>query len=352
MSVINQVLNQLEARGTQLDDERLQVRPVALPRKVYGRWLPGLITLLILLAVFTWRSLSLPQKAGLQAVALTPVAGDVALPTELSSSASRPGLELRAVHGTEGAKKRVAVVIAPVVASVTGSSSSQSSPVHPKVHASVATAASQGKTKNIADSQIIEAQPMKSISPAQQAEVEFRKALVLMQQGRSAEALSGYRAALQSDAKHDAARQALVALLLESQRSNEAEQVLQDGRKNAPEQIGFAMILARLQIQRGELDPAIATLENGLPQARQQAEYQAFYAALLQRKSRHREAVEHYQIALKSVPDRAVWLMGYGLSLQALARTDEAREAYQRALDSSTLSPELQSFVRQKLEGL
>lgn len=194
--------------------------------------------------------------------------------------------------------------------------------------------------------------PLKQVSPAQRADAEFRKGIALMQQGRISEAISSYEIALQLDAGLHAARQALVALLLEGKRGADAERVLQEGQKSRPEQTGFAMLLARLQVERGALDQATATMEKSLPYADNQADYQAFVAALLQRQSRHKEAVNHYQIALQLVPNNGVWLMGYGISLQALQRNEDAKDVFRRALDSQTLAPDLQKFVQQKLKAL
>lgn len=193
---------------------------------------------------------------------------------------------------------------------------------------------------------------MKQVSPAQHAEAEFRKAVALMQQGHIADAIVGYEAVLRLDAGHDAARQALVALLLESKRGVDAGRVLQGGLKNKPEHTGFAMLLARLQVEQGAVEQAAATLEKSLPYADSQADYQAFFAALRQRQNRHKEAIVHYQMALQLVPDNGIWLMGYGISLEAVQRTDDARDAFRRSLESNTLTPELQAFVQQKLRGL
>lgn len=173
-----------------------------------------------------------------------------------------------------------------------------------------------------------------------------------MQQGRVDDAIAGYEAALRLDAAHHAARQALVALLLEAKRNADAERLLQEGLKDRQDQIGFAMLLARLQVERGAIEQAISTLERSLPYAGNQADYQAFIAALLQRQGRHKEAVSHYQLALQLVPNNGVWLMGCGISLQGLQRNAEAKDAYKRALDTQTLSPELQKFVQQKLKEL
>jgi MSHA biogenesis protein MshN len=194
--------------------------------------------------------------------------------------------------------------------------------------------------------------PMKHVSPAQQADAEFRKAAALMQQGRIADALAGYEAALRLDAGHDAARQALVALLLEGKRGTDAERVLQERLDSKPDHTGFTMMLARLQVERGAVASATATLEKALPYANSQPDYQAFLAALLQRQNRNDEAIAHYQIVLQLAPNNGIWLMGYGISLQAVQRNADAKESFKHALDTQTLSPDLRAFVQQKLKGL
>ena len=192
----------------------------------------------------------------------------------------------------------------------------------------------------------------KQISVQQQADNEFRKAVGSMQQGHIDEALAGYEAALRLDAGHDAARQAMVALLLENKRNEDAERVLKDGLKNNIKHSGFAMVLARLQIARESPWSALLTLQKTLPYASQQADYQAFVAALLQRLNRHKEAVAYYQKALQLAPNSGVWLMGEGISLKALQRKEEARNVFKRAMETGALNEDLQAFVMQQLKAL
>ena len=94
----------------------------------------------------------------------------------------------------------------------------------------------------------------------EQAENEYRRATTLLHQGRLAEAQEGFEAALNLYPAYHGARQALVGLLVEGRRPAEAERVLQDGLALAPAQIGFAMALARLQVDRGDAALAAATL--------------------------------------------------------------------------------------------
>jgi len=117
-------------------------------------------------------------------------------------------------------------------------------------------------------------------------------------------------------------------------------------------QLGLGMALARMQVERDELQQAVDTLRIYLPQADNNADYQAFYAALFQRQQRHKEAVNHYQLALRMQPRNGVWLMGYAISLQAVERKEDAKLAYRQALAMQTLSPELSAFVQQKLQEI
>jgi len=190
------------------------------------------------------------------------------------------------------------------------------------------------------------------ISLKQQADNEFHRAYELMQLGRNSEAQTGFETALRLDAGHEAARKSLVSLLLEKRRNADAEHVLQDGLQNNLQNTGFAILLARLQVERNDLAQALATMQKSLPYAQQQADYQAFVAALLQRQNRHKEAISYYEKAVQLKPDSGVWLMGLGISLRAEQRKDEARDAFKHALETRTLNAELQAYVNQQLKEL
>jgi MSHA biogenesis protein MshN len=187
-------------------------------------------------------------------------------------------------------------------------------------------------------------------TPGQRAEGAYRGGLANLQEGRIGEAIASLQKALQIDPRHDAARQTLVGLLIESKRGDEAMRQLQLGLTFDPRQPALAMLLARLQIERGE--SGIETLTRTLPYAAGNGEYQALLAGALQRQQRHREAAEQYQAALRTQPHNAVWWMGLGISLQAEKRNAEALDAFQKAKATGSLSPDLQGFVERKLGQL
>jgi MSHA biogenesis protein MshN len=356
MSVINQVLNQLEQRGAHTTAEQTMVRAVVHTRR--DSMMPLLmIGLVLIVGIAAWQWV-LSRKPDVTAGSVTPKQ------SVATSAAPVPGVSAGAVPAESlvpASRLSFELSSVPLPSTLrSGNSNLESNralKAEPVNGTPVPAARPQPKPKTTDNSKAaaqapVNAAPMKKISATQQADAEFRRAAGLMQQGRIEDAIAGYEAALRLDAGHDAARQALVALLLERKRNADAEKVLLEGLNRKPELTGLTMLLARLQVERGALDQATATLEKSLPFADTQADYRAFLAALLQRQNRNEEAIKQYQIVLQHAPGNGVWLMGYGISLQAMQRNTEAKDAFQHALDTQTLGPELRAFVQQKLKEL
>jgi len=184
-------------------------------------------------------------------------------------------------------------------------------------------------------------------SSSQRAEGEYRRALASLQEGRMIETIASLEQTLRIDPGHEAARQTLVGLLIEAKRPDDAMRQLQLALAQDPRQPALAMLLARLQIERG--GSGIDTLMRTLPYAGADPDYHAFLAGALQREQRHREAAGEYLAALRAVPGNGVWWMGLGISLQAERRNAEALAAFQKAQASGALSQELQAFVERQI---
>lgn len=191
----------------------------------------------------------------------------------------------------------------------------------------------------------------KVTTPAQQALNDYHQAVSLIQQGRVKEAQDQLMNALTTSPNNDDIRQVLVGLLVENKHRTEAMQLLKDGLLLNPQQIGFAIMLARLQLDAGQSVEAMSTLEKSLPYAKQDAAFHGFYAMLLQRTEQHALAVKHYQTAINLDGDDVKWLVGLAVSLQAEGKSQEAMSAYQKA-QSYGLEGELSSFVSLKLKQL
>lgn len=350
MSLINQVLIELENRGTNAPLGEATIRAVPLRKRSYAKLYMFLVLMLVgILAGIRWymeHPIPVVERAVIAVTPLNLVAID---PGAASANASAPvaasdmasaSLPSNNLHGKP-------------LLEVNGEEQPESAPevTKPKKHR---RKLESHQLASNTDDQPTESpeQQLKTISPQQRAENEFRKANLAVQEGRTDEALAGYKNALLIDSSHKDARRAWVGLLISLKRNDEAESVLKKGLRHDPHDASFAMLLARLQVARDDVPMALKTLQKTLPFAEGQADYQAFVAALFQRLNQHEEAVAHYQIALRLVPNSGIWLMGMGISLQAMQRNDDARTAYRRALASNSLNPQLQAFVQNKLKEL
>jgi len=189
-------------------------------------------------------------------------------------------------------------------------------------------------------------------SSRSRAESEFRRAVNLVNQGRIAEGMGGFRRALEIDPGHDAARQTMVALLLEAKRVDEAAASLQEALALNTENTGFAMLLARIMVESNDIPTALFVLQRHAAPPDRNPDFHAFAAALYQRLDRHKEAIEQYQAALRLAPSAGIWWLGLGISFQAVEQPKEALEAFTRAKSAGNLAPDLLGFVEQRLRQL
>ena len=401
MSLINKMLQDLDARGTPAGPSfPSNVTPVAVERRTPSLRLAGagaalVVVVVVALGWFGWHRLHAAQPgqgaamtAASKPVALKPAQGLNGTIVPAPAAPNAPAAKI-APPGAVEAQVAAPVLAAPAPAPAQPDASPadaapELSPKHAhKRHADAATPAKSAavrsrsvppmepdsaearqaryaaaielatretrmarlaKAKGKADTEGLQ-EPT-----AQRAENEYRRALASLQEGRMAEAIASLQLALRVDPGHDAARQTLVGLLVESGRGDEAMRELQLGLARDPRQPALAMLLARLQIEHG--GSGIEVLLRTLPYATGSGDYQAFLGGALQRQGRFREAAEQYQTALRTSPGNAVWWMGLGIALQGDKRNAEAADAFRQAKALGSLSPELQAFVERRLGQL
>ena len=188
--------------------------------------------------------------------------------------------------------------------------------------------------------------------PTERAESEFRAGVAVLKLGRSADAETRFAKALEYDAGHRGARQALIAMHIERGQLEAARKLLQEGLAIDPAQPDFAIALARILVERKDLPGALAALEGSAPAAGEVPEFHVLRGTLLQRLARHGEAAEAYQTALQarsSIPQ--AWV-GLGISLEALNHRPEAADAFRRALLAGPVSADLKTFAEQRIRAL
>jgi MSHA biogenesis protein MshN len=387
MSLINKMLQDLDARGTPAGGPmQVHIKPVArderrLSLPLVGALVAGAVAIAAA-GAFGWRYLHkpavqfkphppvapvrAPQPVAPAPVAPAPPAPAVAAPVAVAPVASQEAAveqdvaEVAAPHKKTrkerreekarlAAEKKEQAALARKERRLAAAQAKEAAEPAPQKQAAAAPR-EEPAPKAKKPARTAPAEQGRQETAAQRAEGAYRHALGSLQEGRVSEAIPALQQALQIEPRHDAARQTLVGLLIEARRGDEAMRQLQLGLTLDPRQPALAMLLARLQIERG--DSGIETLMRTLPYAAGNGEYQALLAGALQRQQRHREAAEQYQAALRTQPQNAVWWMGLGISLQAEKRNAEAVDAFHKAKSSGTLSADLQAFVERKLGQL
>jgi MSHA biogenesis protein MshN len=356
MSLINQMLQDLEQRKVNEGATAAQIRAVGKP----GKWSAGswgwlFFVLLAVAAGTAFWIFGVPAEKAMQPtpspaiVSVQPVATPepatqieetpsvMQLASELSFMPSYPpaGKEIKVAPPAELTPAKQEVLPPPVV--------EKPLPIVAEIK-KPAVAVEPIQPADIS-------KEIRQLNPHQRAENLYRQAYASLQQGRMGEAEESLRQALQLEPRHAAARQALAALLVESRHLDRAEQLLRQGLELLPGNTGYVMMLARIQVERGDVATALATLQRNAP-ASENAEYHGFLAALLQRSERHKEAIDHYLAALRTNSTAGSWLLGLGISLQADGQAGKAAEIFRRARQSGSLSPELQAFAEQRLKQL
>jgi MSHA biogenesis protein MshN len=341
MSLINKMLQDLDARGSAPEQPGSAVRPSpmrerALPLRA-AAIVACFLVLLILAAVLGWRHFAPAPK--LKPLATMPASLPKLAPPA-AVVAAPPPLPAMTPVAVAPAAPATPTADAPAPPRVRQTSAQAASRTHQEARKAISVEAAPASRINAA---------VATPAPPPRAENEYRRALDALQEGRLGEALAGLQQTLLIDPHHQAARETLVRLLLEANRLDEAMRELDQGLLLDPKQPTQAMLLARLQLEKG--GPAIDTLLRTLPYASENGDYQAFLAGVLQRAQRNGESAEHYQLALRKAPQNGVWWMGLGIALQADKRLPEAREAFEHA-KAANLSPELLTFVERKLAQL
>ena len=188
-------------------------------------------------------------------------------------------------------------------------------------------------------------------TPRDRAEAEYRKGEAALAAGHVGEAGEAMQAALRHDPAFIAPRQALLSQLLAQRRLGEAARLLEEGLALQPGQTAWAMSLARVQLELGELARADETLGRFQSQAMHLPEYAGFQGHLKSRLGAHGEAVAHYSRAVRMAPGEGRWWLGLGMALQADGKPADAKEAFRRALATSTLSAELANVAQQQIQN-
>jgi MSHA biogenesis protein MshN len=377
MSIINKMLRELDRRraaGEEGDAAlRSQVRAVAPPPRASGEWFWRVVAMLLFLAA-AWTvwviyqlqprtvATELAQRAAEGTRRRAPPATTVAPAASPAPARTLPGPVAEAQTTTVApAQKpvperlaapietlRLALTIDTPLAPRPRPSADKPSAGAPARLAAPEPVARAGAT---AGSARVEKRDRER-GPGDRAEMEYRRAAMLLNSGRVADAEEALVSALGADRAHQAARQTLIALYLEQRRVDEALRHLQEGLDARPAYSPFAVTLARIHVDRRNYDEALRVLEQSKATAQGSADLHALRGAVLQRQARHAEAADAYRQALSSGVQTGTSWVGLGISLEAMGRLPEAAEAFRRGIATGGLTADVRAYVDQRLPHL
>lgn len=379
MSLINDMLRDLDARNA-ADSERngLANNVRALPNQRERRIHPALLALsmLVLAGGLAWRLLQPvePKHAPAHAKPATVAAPEApAVPATEEAPIPVPPIEQALAHAEPTAPPTALTPTAQAATDLRLETSISNPPAHKPVVAPVdtVTAAAPSTSKvagaapvntappatqpsasakpHSATTAQISKQPTLAASTTEQAEAEYQRAVAALRRGAAGEAGDLLRAALKLNPAHVAARQTLLAQLVEQKQWQNAETLALDGVGLLPHRSDWAMLAARIMYEQGDTDEALDTLNQYAAAGRQNADYQILHALLLQRAGRNADAANCYRTALVLRPNEGRWWYGLGRALDADRRDAEARQAFEKARDTGNLPAELQQSVERRL---
>lgn len=371
MSLLNQVLNDLDRRGA---DANLRgalprdVRPLPPKRELPVRKMFLLTVLAIIVGaggaiagIVLWRDRPLPLapdplvinalNAAVSTMELAAPLTSVAIPAPPLSPATS-GPEVGSQTGRTRADSSVAPATPdkarlPTLRLSTDLSESVSEPA--MGHEKPATEPPRLPAEVPTDTGAIE-KTVLDASPHERADRLYRTALGLMSQGNFQDASSTLRVAIKEDPRHVAARQTLIKYYLDTGASASAQGLLEIGLKTNPDQVTWVLPLARLKIDAKDFLGALSVLETHAPTAGQNASYQGSMGAVLQRLNRHGEAKSRFFQATEMEAANGRWWIGLAMAHEAQGESSEARTNYAKALATPGLNADLRAFAEAKLK--
>ncbi|MDM7859144.1 tetratricopeptide repeat protein [Alteromonas sp. ASW11-36] len=149
-----------------------------------------------------------------------------------------------------------------------------------------------------------------------------------------------------------AARKKLAALLFAQGQVVRARVVLDAGVQLYPQDASMRLMLARLLEQQQQTQAAFAILNPEGTLTSINAEYLGVRAAMADQLGEYAIAFEDYMRLTQLQPEQARWWLGLAISSERVGASAQALAAYQQAASMNQLSRDVQRFVQQRISLL
>jgi MSHA biogenesis protein MshN len=157
---------------------------------------------------------------------------------------------------------------------------------------------------------------------------------------------------LETEADNIKARKKLASLLFSQGNYAQTKQLLTQGIELHPTQSDLRLMLARLYVVQKEPSQAMNILAEFQPNTGSQIEYLAYRAALAQQLKQTKLARSDYQTLANIESTNAKWWLGLAIAEDQLGETIMAVQAYNRASSLGQLDSSVDEIIQQRISVL
>ncbi|GAC18582.1 tetratricopeptide repeat protein [Paraglaciecola arctica] len=157
---------------------------------------------------------------------------------------------------------------------------------------------------------------------------------------------------LETEPDNIKARKKLASLLFAQGNYAQSKQLLVQGMELHPTQSDLRLMLARLYVVQKEPSQALNILVEFQPSIDNQTEYLAYRAALAQQLKQTELAKSDYQVLANVEPTNAKWWLGLAIAEDQLGEIKMAVQAYSRASSLGQLDGSVGEFMQQRISVL
>lgn len=181
----------------------------------------------------------------------------------------------------------------------------------------------------------------------------YRRGLQQVRQGNLSAARDNLFAALRINPELLAARLELIGVLQQLAEEQQSLRVIEEGLTLHPAQPQLRKLIAHYLLSVQQYQDALIRLEaDPVPALAADPDYHALRAAIYQELGEYSRSGQLYARLLEQRPRESLWWLGLAIALEQQGLATGARDAYRTALEVSDLRPDLEKFVRERLQYL
>ncbi|MBD1401416.1 tetratricopeptide repeat protein [Pelovirga terrestris] len=215
----------------------------------------------------------------------------------------------------------------------------------------VASVATPNSTPAV--SPLVSPAPIRTQPLAETDQQLYQRGLQQVREGNLGAARDNLTTALHLNPELLVARLELIGVLQRLADEQQALRVIEEGLTFHPAQSELRKLIAHYLLSLQQYQPALTRLEaDPLPALAADPDYHALRAVIYQELGEYSRSAQLYARLLEQRPRESLWWLGLAIALEQQGLATGARDAYRTALDVSGLRPDLEKFVRERLQYL